>query len=162
MPVSNKELLDISVNMEQEAQAFYQDLASHISEPIVKNYLLLMAKDEAHHENQFKNILEGKEHYKFGWEDCTALREMIDTRLKPGHLPKFEDLYEDLPGFESIQKALNFALIFEELAVEFYGAMREYCEDLETEVVLVVMESEEKSHRDYIQALIDHWDKSAR
>ena len=54
MQVSNKELLDISINMEQEAQEFYKDLASHISEPIVKNYLLLMAKDEAHHENQLQ------------------------------------------------------------------------------------------------------------
>ncbi len=49
MKVSNKELLDISVNIEREAQAFYEELASHISEPFITNYFFLMAKDEAHH-----------------------------------------------------------------------------------------------------------------
>ena len=162
MKVSNKELLDISVNLERGAQEFYRDIAGHISEPLVKNYLLLLAKDEAHHENQFEKIMRGKGERKFGWEGSAVLREMIDIRLKPGHLPKFEDLYEDLPGFEEIQKALNFGLICEELSIEFYGTLRKFCEDSEIKATLIAMESEEKSHRDYMQALIDHWDKLSR
>ena len=87
MKVSNKELLGISTNIEREAQAFYEELASYISEPMISNYLILMAKDEAHHEKQFESILEDKEGKKYGWEDSSALRELIDKHLKPGLFP---------------------------------------------------------------------------
>ena len=156
--ISNKELLEISVNIEQEAQVFYKELANQVSDLMVKNYLLLMARDEAHHEKQFEILLGEKGDRKYGWEDSAALRELIDKRLKLGLFPKLEEIFEDLPGFEVIQKALNFALLCEELAVEFYGILRESCEDFEAKVLLITMESEEKSHRDYIQALIQYWE----
>ncbi len=83
MKVSNKELLEISVNIERGCQAFYKELANHIADPFVKFYLLLMVKDEAHHEKQFKAILGKEEDKKFGWENSSALRELIDKHLKP-------------------------------------------------------------------------------
>ena len=159
--ITNKELLDISVKIEREAQVFYKELAGHISDMMVKNYLLLMAKDEAHHEKQFETILGEKGDQKYGWEDSAGLHELIDKRLKPGLFPKLEDLFGDLPGFEDIRKALNVALKCEELAVEFYGILRKCCEDPETEILLITMESEERSHRDYIRTLIQYWKRES-
>jgi len=89
MKVSNKELLDISIKIEREAQAFYEELASYISEPMISNYLL--------YEKQFESILEEKEGKKYGWEDSSALRELIDKHLKPGFFPPLGGLLENLP-----------------------------------------------------------------
>jgi len=159
MKVSNKELLDVSVNTEREAQAFYEELASHISDPMIRNYLLLMAKDEAHHENQFASLLEGKEGQKYGWENSLALREIIDKHLKPGLFPSLGGILTNLSKFKGVQKALIIAQNCEELAVKFYGTLRENCEDVETKAILITLESEEKSHCDYIQTVINYWEK---
>ncbi len=158
MKVSNKELLEISVNTERAAQAFYEELASHVSEPIISNYLILMAKDEAHHEKQFESILEEKEGKKYGWENSSTLRELIDKHLKPGLFPPLEGVLKNLPKFEGIQKALIIAQECEELAVKFYGTLRENCEDFETKALLIPLESEEKSHCDYIRAALNYWE----
>ena len=159
MKVSNKELLDISIKIEREAQAFYEELASYISEPMISNYLLLMAKDEAHHEKQFESILEEKRSLEYGWENSAALRELIDKHLKPGLFPPVEGILKNLSKFEGVHKALTIAQKNEELAVKFYGVLRENCEDFETKALLITLESEEKSHCDYIQAAIKYWEK---
>ncbi len=159
MKVSNKELLEISTNIEREAQAFYEELASHVSEPMISNYLLLMAKDEAHHEKQFESILEEKEGKKYGWENSSALRELIDKHLKPGLFPPLKGVLKNLSKFEGVQKALIVAQKGEELAVKFYGTLRKNCEDFETKTLLITLESEEKSHCDFIQVAINYWEK---
>ncbi len=161
MKVSNKELLEISVNIEREAQAFYKELANHIADPFVKSYLLLMAKDEAHHEKQFESILGEKGDQKYGWETSTVLRELIDKHLKPGLFPPLGGMLKNLSEFEGVQKALTIAQKNEELAVKFYGALRENCEDFETKAILMTLESEEKSHCDFIRAAINHWEKQS-
>ena len=161
MKVSNKELLDFSVIIERETQAFYEELANHISDPFVKSYLLLMAKDEAHHEKQFESILGEKGDQKYGWENSSALREFIDRNLKPGLFPPVEGILKNLSQFEGVQKALTIAQKNEELAVKFYGALRENCEDFETKSLLMTLEGEEKSHCDFIQTLINHWEKQS-
>jgi len=161
MKVSNKELLDFSVIIERETQAFYKELENHISDLFVKSYLLLMAKDEAHHEKQFEAILGKEEGKKFGWENSTALRELIDKHLKPRLFPPVEGILKNLSNFEGVHKALTIAQKNEELAVKFYGALRENCEDFETKTLLITLEAEEKSHCDFIQAAINHWEKQS-
>lgn len=159
MKVSNKELLDFSVIIERGCQAFYKELANHIADPFVKSYLLLMARDEAHHEKQFEAILGKEEGKKFGWENSSVLRELIDKHLKPGLFPPVEGILKNLSQFEGVQKALTIAQKNEELAVKFYGALRENCEDFETKTLLITLEAEEKSHCDFIQAAINYWEK---
>ncbi len=159
MKVSNKELLDIIINIERKAQAFYEELANHVSEPMISNYLLLMAKDEAHHETQFEAILGKEECKKYGWEDSSALREFIDKNLKPGLFPPLEGVLENLSKFEGVRKALTISLKCEEIAVEFFRTLRDCCEDFETQTILIPLESEEKLHCDYIQVLIKYWEK---
>ena len=159
MEISNKELLDISVKIERETQAFYKELANHIPNRFFKSYLLLMAKDEAHHEKQFESILEEKRSLEYGWENSAALRELIDKHLKPGLFPPVEGILKNLSKFEGVQKALIVAQKGEELAVKFYGTLRKNCEDFETKTLLITLESEEKSHCDFIQVAIKYWEK---
>lgn len=161
MEIKNRELLEIFVEMEQEGQAFYKELANHISDPVVKEFILFMCAEEAGHEDRFKKILEKKGGRKYGWEDNLALRELIDKHIKEGLFPKLDGILERLPKLEGILKALDYALKAEKRAVEFYESLRKSCDDLETEIILIEMESEEKSHRDYIQNLIQDLKKES-
>ncbi len=155
MKIRNEELLEFMVKIEQEGQAFYKKLSSHISDPMVKDYLLLMSKDEAQHEKKIKKFMEGQEDRKYGWEDNPALREFVDAHLIQGLFPDLDEILKNLPEYEGIQKALNFALKSEELAFEFYKILRQSCDDSETQILMIEMESEEKAHCAYIQKLIE-------
>jgi rubrerythrin len=159
--IKNEELLEIIVKIEQEGQAFYKKLANHISDPMVKDYLLLMSKDEAQHENKIKNFLGEQEDRKYGWEDKPALREFVDAHLIQGLFPDLDEILKNLPEFEGIQKALNFALKAEEFAFEFYKILRQSCDDFETKTLMIEMESEEKAHCAYIQKLIEDLKKES-
>jgi rubrerythrin len=155
MALKNEKLLEFFVKIEQEGQTFYKKLARHISDPVVKGYLLLMSGDEAEHEKNFKLLLGGKEDRKFGWEDDPAISQFVDAHHLEGLFPDLDEVLGNLPDPEGIQKALNLALKSEELAFEFYKALVESCDDFETKMLMIEMESEEKGHCAYIQNLID-------
>lgn len=154
MKISNRELMELSIKIEQEGQAFYKKLAPHISDPVVREFLLLMAKDEKEHEEHFKRIFGEEGGRNHGWESDPALREVIDQRFKPGLFPDVDALLAEWPKENGIRKALETALKAEEAAVEFYGTLRKDAEDLETKCLMIELENEEKAHRDYIQRLI--------
>jgi len=161
MEIENRELLEISTHLEETVQEVYQGLARRIDHPIIKNYLLLMARDEAHHEKHFEEMLDGKGGRHYGWEDSPRLRELIDTQIKKDLFPKLDALLDSLDDAPDIPKAFAVCLKCEEVAVEFYGLMRAACDDVETKSVLIEMESEEKSHRDYVEALIQYWKEAS-
>lgn len=158
--ITNKELFEISIKIEQAGQVFYNELVEYISDPMVKDFLLLMARDEADHENLFKKIFGETRGKKFGWENDPALRDLIDKRFRSEIFPKIKTIMEQLPEFDGIKKALEFALQAEELAVEFYGTLRKDCADFETKCLMIGLESEEKAHRDYILRLIKDFGES--
>jgi len=159
MEVSNKKLLDMSVNIERETQAFYNELANHISDIIINKYLLLMTKGGAYHEKQFEGFLKEKGRLKYGWENSAALRKFIDKHLKEGLFPPLAEVLKNLSKFEGILKALTISKKCEELTVKFYGTLKKNCKDFETKTLLTTLEAKRKSHCDYIQAAINHWEK---
>ncbi len=67
----------------------------------------------------------------------------------------------NLSKFEDVQKALTITQKCEELAVKFYETLMENCEDFETKSLLMTLVVEEKSHCDFIQAAINHWEKQS-
>ena len=154
MDIKNEELLNICVKIEEEGQIFYKELANHVSEPVVKDYLLIISREEAKHENRFKKILEEKGSRNYGWEDKPDLHKLIDKNFKQGVFPKLNEILEKFPGCEGIEIALEFAKKCEELSIEFYATLRKNCDDLETKTLLIDLECEEKAHRAYIQQLI--------
>jgi len=159
MEVRNKKLLEISANIERDIQAFYNELASHISDIITKKHLLLMAKDRAQYENQFQSLLEEKGCLKYGWENNTALRELIDKHFKQGLFPSLEGVMKNLSKFEGILKALTISKKCEELTVQLYGTLKKNCKDFETKALLSNLEAKGKSHCDFLQTSINHWEK---
>ncbi len=56
--ITAKEILELSLKMEREGQAFYSSLSQHIEDPIVKTFLQKMHKEEIQHEKLFRAMLE--------------------------------------------------------------------------------------------------------
>ena len=116
MALKNEKLLEFFVKIEQEGQTFYKKLARHISDPVVKGYLLLMSGDEAEHEKNFKLLLGGKEDRKFGWEDDPAISQFVDAHHLEGLFPDLDEVLGNLPDPEGIQKALKLTQDSEQIA----------------------------------------------
>ena len=157
MEIKNEELLNICVKFKEEGRVFYKELANHVSEPVIKDYLLIISKDEAEHKEHFKKILEEKGSRKYGWEDKPDLHKLVDKNFKQGLFPKLNWNVEKFERGEVIKIALGFAKKYEELSIEFYATLIKNCDDLETKVLLVDLECEEKAHLCYIQQLIENF-----
>ena len=158
MEIKNEELFNICVKFEEEGRVFYKELANHVSEPVIKDYLLNISKDEAKHKEHFKKIsYGGKLSRKYGWEDKPDLHKLVDKNFKQGLFPKLNWNVGKFEGGEVIKIALGFAKKYEELSIEFYATLIKNCDDLETKVLLVDLECEEKAHLCYIQQLIENF-----
>ena len=157
MNISNKELLVLSTKIESEGNKFYVGLADHIDDPEVKEFLLLMAKEEASHEIQFRKLLDEKGEHQFGWENHPNLRNLIDTHFQTDIFPRVDEIFSQLPKFQGILKAMNFAVEAEKISCEFYGLLQESCTDIETKTFMVMLEKVELEHLERVELLRDRY-----
>ncbi len=157
MNISNRELLGLSTKIEGEGKIFYSGLAGHINDPEVKEFLLLMAKEEASHEIQFRKLLEEKGDNQFGWESDSNLRKLIDTHFQTDIFPQVDDIFEQLPKFQGIIKAMNFAVEAEKISCEFYELLQDSCTDIETKTFMVLLEKIEQEHLERVESLRDRY-----
>jgi rubrerythrin len=157
MNITNKELLVISTKIEGEGKNFYAALAEHINDSEVKEFLLLMAREEANHEIQFKKLMDEKGDSQYGWENDENLRELINTHYQTDIFPQLDDVLEHLPGYQGIQKAIESALEAEKVSCEFYGLLQEACTDIESKTLLVVLEKVELEHLERVAKIRDRY-----
>ncbi len=153
MNIHNKELLVLSTKIEGEGKNFYNALADHIDDPEVKEFLLLMAREEANHEIQFKKLLDEKGDNLYGWENDPNLRNLINTHFQTDIFPKVDEIFEQLPKFQGIIKAMDFAVEAEKISCEFYGLLQESCTDIETKTFMVLLEKVEQEHLERVESL---------
>ncbi len=157
MKISNRELLGLSTKIESEGKSFYENLASYISDPEVKEFLLLMAREEASHEIQFKKLLDEKGDNPYGWEKDPGLRKLIDTHFQTDIFPRIDEVFEQLPHFQGILRAMDFAVEAEKISCEFYGLLQESCTDMETKTFMVLLEKIEQEHLERVELLRDRY-----
>ena len=157
MNISNIELLGLSTKIEREGKIFYETLANHIDDPEVKEFLLLMAREEASHEVQFKKLLDEKGDNQYGWEKDPDLRNLIDTHFQTDIFPRVDEMFEQLPKFQGILKAMDFALEAEKISCEFYELLQESCNDIETKTFMVLLEKIEQEHLERIESLRERY-----
>lgn len=157
MNISNIELLGLSTKIESEGKTFYEALANHIDDPEVKEFLLLMAREEASHEIQFKKLLDEKGGNQYGWEKDPNLRDLIDTHFQTDIFPQIDEVFDQLPKFKGIKKALDFAVEAEKISCEFYGLLQESCTDIETKTFMVLLEKIEQEHLERVELLRERY-----
>jgi len=161
MIVSNEELREISIKIERDGRAFYQRLSEHISDPVEKEFLEVMAKEEIQHEIQFKKMLDDKGERAYGWEGSDALGDMIQNRFQTDIFPPLDEILGQVEELQGIEKALDFAMEAEKIAAEFYGLLREACNNIEVKTLLVLLEKAEHEHLERVQQLREKYLKQA-
>lgn len=151
MVVTNSELLELSIKIEREGQRFYDELIEHVDDLKVKEFLKLMVKEEAAHEMHFKKMLETES--DFGWENDEDLKKLIEESFQTDIFPPLEETMSQLPRFEGLEKAFDFAIEAENVAVEFYRILGKACADFELKTNMLLLEKAELEHCKVVETL---------
>jgi rubrerythrin len=151
MVVTNSELLELSIKIEREGQRFYGELAKHVDEPKVYEFLNLMVKEEAAHEIHFKKMLETEG--DLGWESNEELKKLIEEHFQTDIFPPLKETLNELPRFEGIEKAFDFAIEAEHVAVEFYRILGKACTNFELKTNMLLLEKAELEHCKVVETL---------
>jgi rubrerythrin len=160
MDITNEELLEISTKIEREGKIFYSELAKHVDDPKVKDFLHTMAREEGLHEKQFKTLLDEKVAHDYGWEKNDPLKKLVEGFYQTDIFPSVDEIFEQLPNFQGIQKALDFAIEAEKVSSEFYGLMQESCKNIRGKTLLVLMEKAEQEHLEQVEIIRDRYTKN--
>ena len=159
MEITDAEILGITIRIEQQGAIFYKQLAEHIVDTNARDFFLCMSKEESLHENQFKRMLQNKGSTLYGWEKQKAIQDLIEKQFKTDIFPQIEEIFDQLPKFEGIQKAVDFAIEAEKVSAEFYSLLGEFCNNFETKTLLLSMEKNERDHLVQVEALKKQFSK---
>lgn len=141
--------------MEREGQAFYKNLSHYMKDPMVKAFIEKMHNEEIQHEKIFRIMLEKKGDKLYGWEDKKELHEFINENFKTDIFPLLDEIINPDAIFESLQKAVDFAVEAEMIAAEFYSLLGEFCEDLDAKTSILLLEQAENEHVKQVLAIKD-------
>ena len=153
--ITDNEILELSLRMEREGQAFYEGLSRHLQDPALKAFVQQMHKEEVQHEKLFKIMLGKKGDQLYGWEDKKELHDFISENFKTDIFPALQDVTQDGSRFESLQKAVDFAIEAERVSAEFYSLLGEFCDNLEAKTALLLLEKAEREHVKEVLAIRD-------
>jgi rubrerythrin len=153
--ITDQEITDLALKMERDGQAFYERLSRHIKDPTVKNFVQQMHKEEIQHEKLFRIMLKKKGEKLYGWEDKQELHDFISENFKTDIFPPLEDILPEDAKFETLQKAVDFAIEAEMVSAEFYSLLGDFCDNLEAKTALLLLERAERDHVKEILAIKD-------
>ncbi len=151
--ITINEILEVSQKIEREGAAYYSELAKHIPDPKIKELVNTLAHEESQHEKQFKKLLIDKPGAPMGWETQESVREVIKTEFQTDIFPKLDEVMANVPEFDGIQKAFNFAIEAEKISIEFYSLLGEFCTQIEVKTFLTKLEKAEREHLVFIKHL---------
>lgn len=152
MDITNQELLEISLKIENDGKKFYSELAEIVADPKVRDFFKLMSREEALHEKQFKRLIELKGLERVSWENNPTLREFIDREFQTDIFPPTKEIISQLPKIGGIQKALELAMDAERIVGEFFRLMHDSCEDIEIKTILTILEKAECEHLERVKS----------
>jgi len=153
--ITDDQILDLSLRMEREGQAFYNGLSKHLQDPTLKAFVRQMHKEEIQHEKLFKIMLGKKGSQLYGWEDKKELHDFMDEYFDNDIFPPLDDVIHDDVRFKDLEKAVDFAIEAEKVSAEFYSLLGDYCENMEAKTALLLLEKAERDHIKEVLAIKD-------
>jgi len=144
--ISDRDILELSLRIEREGQVFYKKLSEMVSNPIVKEFVEEMHREETQHEKIFRIMLENKGEDLYGWENKKDLVDFIDNHLQADIFPNLDVDSGESSRFQNLNNAVDFALEAEMIAAEFYALLGEYCDNPEAKTSLALLERAENEH----------------
>ena len=144
--ITGKEILEIALKIERDGKAYYKGLCNHVKNSDAKTFLEAMSKEESLHESQLKILFEEKGNKIFENENKDSLNEFIKTNFQTDIFPNIEEIFDSNSEFESLERAIDFAIDAENTSKEFYAILGEYCDDFEAKTALILLEKAESEH----------------
>ena len=154
--ITDKEILEIALKIERDGKAFYKGLCERVTNPEAKIFLNAMSKEESLHESQLKILFEEKGNKIFESDNNSSLSEFIKTNFQTDIFPNIDEIFDSSAEFESLQKAIDFAIDAENISKEFYSMLGEYCDDFEAKTALILLEKAETEHLKRITEIKEH------
>lgn len=154
--ITEKEILEIALKIERDGMAFYKGLCERTTNPEAKTFLNAMTKEETLHEAQLKTLFKARDKKIFEKGNKDALSKFIKANFQTDIFPDINKIFDPSSEFESLQKAIDFAIDAENTSKEFYAMLGEYCDDFEAKTALVLLEKAETEHLKRIMEIKNH------
>ena len=127
-------ILDFAIEKEEDAAAFYTDLAGKMDRPYMKDVFLGFAREEKGHKAKLMAIKEGK-------LMMPAERQIVDLKIG-------DNLVDiDLKVEMSYQEALIVAMKAEKAAYKLYNDLASATDDANLKETLLSLAQEEAKHK---------------
>ena len=128
------ELLDFAIEMEEEADKFYTDLAGHMDRPAMAQVFEDFAREERGHKEKLLSVKEGK-------LLLSAEQKVMDLKIG-------DYLVDVKPSPDmDYQKALILAMKKEKASFKLYNDLATTTEDSDLQTLLLNLAQEEAKHK---------------
>ncbi len=144
--ITSREVLEISLKKEREEKLFYTELAGHVANHKVREFLLSMADESDQHEKEIRKLLGENEDDSYSWKKNEAVKKLIETHFQTDIFPPLEEISKIAPQLKGVHMALDFAVEKERVAKDFYGLLGQYCNNFEAKTALILLEKIESEH----------------
>ncbi|MFQ5443637.1 MAG: ferritin family protein [Nitrospinales bacterium] len=155
--ISVLDVLEIALKKEADEKRFYTDLAKHVADDQVREFLNLMAHESHHHENEIRKLLGGNGIRTDIRIKRNEVRKLVDHHFQTDIFPTGNDISKMAPEFKGVQEVLDFAIEVENVAAEFYKLLGQYCEKPLAKAALLQLEIIELDHAEKLESFKERY-----
>jgi rubrerythrin len=140
---SIREIIDMAIQLEKNAETFYRKALARVSTPILEPVLVCLADEERDHAEWFERLKRALEEAKASGEkgelDGEVLRSLVGDQ-------KFSLAEVDLAEIESVEELIELAIEHEKDTILFYQMLQSFIDDPETNKELDEVIAQEEQH----------------
>ena len=140
---SIREIIDMAIQLEKNAETFYREALARVSTPILEPVLVCLADEERDHAQWFERLQRVLQEAKAGGGkgeiSGAALRSLVGDQ-------KFSLDEVDLSKIDSVQELIELAVEHEKDTIIFYQMLQSFIDDPETNKELDKVIAQEEQH----------------
>jgi len=148
---SASEILDLAVRLEENGESYYRKALEHVSSPVLRDVLCMLADEEAGHRELFCQMKAAlPERSGNGWADELS-GAILQSAMEKGALSLQE---VDFRAIETEEALMEKAIEFEQDGILFYEIIGSFVSDPEVLKNIDAIIAEERKHIELFQRLI--------
>jgi rubrerythrin len=140
---SIREIIDMAIKLEKNAETFYREALARVSTPVLEPILVCLADEEREHAEWFERLKRVLQEAKAGGEEGeisgAALRSLVGDQ-------RFSLADVDLSKIESAEELIELAVEHEKDTIIFYQMLQSFIDDPETNKELDEVIAQEEQH----------------
>ena len=140
---SIREIIDMAIQLEKNAETFYRQALARVSTPILEPVLVCLADEESDHAQWFERLKRVFQEAKVGGErgeiSGAELRSLVGDQ-------KFSLDEVDLSKIDSVPELIELAVEHEKDTIIFYQMLQSFIDDHQTSKELEEVIAQEEQH----------------